>query len=156
MDINTYLFGVLAAALLTAVLSAVAGKDGTSGAGVRFLCGLYLLLCVVNPWKTFAIDDGLLNLDAYREEANRITEDAAQESAEAMSKVIKDRVEAYILDKAADMGAKLQVEVQLDVRDIPVPVGVSLRGSISPYGKDKLSQMIQNDLGISVEAQKWS
>ena len=74
---------------------------------------------------------------------------------EAMAASIKAQTEAYILDKAESFGASLTVEVSVEGPDLPVPCGVRIAGSISPYGKKQLSDMIVKDLGIPAEEQIW-
>jgi hypothetical protein len=57
------------------------------------------------------------------------------------------------LDKAESLGAELTVEVMLDDSQIPIPTKVRIRGNISPYNREKLSSIIERDLGIPTEAQ---
>ena len=53
------------------------------------------------------------------------------------------------------MDAVLDVEVTLNDDDPPVPCGVKITGSISPYSKEMLSSFIANDLSIAKEDQIW-
>jgi hypothetical protein len=48
------------------------------------------------------------------------------------------------------------VEVELSDEEIPVPKTVSVTGKISPYAKKQLSEMMERELGIKVENQKWN
>ena len=68
---------------------------------------------------------------------------------------ISDRVEAYILDKAAQYGAQLTVTVALGSDAIPLPQRVTIQGNISPYGKTQLQSWIAENLGIAKEDQVW-
>lgn len=76
-------------------------------------------------------------------------------ASEELRTIIKSRVEAYILDKAESYGAKLKVEVMLSEDQVPVPMSVRITGSISPYGKKMVTQLIREDLGIASEEQVW-
>ena len=72
-----------------------------------------------------------------------------------MSAIIKDRTEAYILDKAASMGLSLRVEVILSEEEIPKPITVKLWGTVPPYTKTRLRNWMEDTLGIGEEDQLW-
>jgi hypothetical protein len=59
------------------------------------------------------------------------------------------------LDKATALGAEISVQVHLSGDALPAPNGVTVEGAISPYGKTKLSGILEKDLGIPMEAQTW-
>ena len=69
------------------------------------------------------------------------------------SAIIKAETEAYILDKARSYGQELTVEVTLSNEDPPVPEGVCIQGSISPYAKSMLKKCLKEDLMIREEDQ---
>ena len=71
----------------------------------------------------------------------------------AMDAIIISQSESYILDKAAAMGADLEVEVLLDEH---VPKSVRLRGAISPGAKASLNAWIQENFSISPEDLQWN
>ena len=68
---------------------------------------------------------------------------------------IKQRTESYILEKARSLGTEVTVEVTLSTEEMPVPIGVTLTGSISPYAKEQLAQMMEQELGINRKEQIW-
>lgn len=71
---------------------------------------------------------------------------------EEIEKIIIEQTQAYILDKADDFGAGLEVEVF--VKDL-IPCSVSISGPISPLAKSQLSRYISENLGIPSEEQNW-
>lgn len=75
------------------------------------------------------------------------------ESRNAIAASIKAQTEAYILDKAAELGASVQAEVSVnaDLR----PDGAVLTGNVSPYVKSRLSALLETQLGIAKEALVW-
>ena len=62
---------------------------------------------------------------------------------------------SYILSKAESLGAKLEVTVELSDELYAKPVAVQLTGAVSPYAKQTLTQMIEEELGLNREAQRW-
>ena len=76
-------------------------------------------------------------------------------SADEINTIITEQTLAYILDKAESFGARLEVEVQIARDGTYRPKAVTLRGSVSPYAKSRLQQIIEEDLQISKEDQQW-
>ena len=73
----------------------------------------------------------------------------------ASSEYIKTKSEAYILDKATEMGADVNIDVVLSDDQLPVPAGITVCGAVSPYVKAKLSACIRDELGIAEDEQVW-
>ncbi len=153
--IREYLFGVIAAAILCAIVTQLSGRDSLVKTPIKLISGVFLILVLVCPIFQSRIPTNI-TFSGVSQEAEQITAAAADSTRESMAAIIKERVETYILDKAKLQGAQLSVEVTLSEDTIPEPIGVSLSGEISPYSKKLLSQTIENDLGISAEAQIWN
>ena len=73
-------------------------------------------------------------------------------AAEEMEKIIKAKTEAYILDKAKNIGAEISAEISLN--DL-VPTGITVVGNLSPYARSSLAAIITHELNIPPEAQIW-
>ena len=71
-----------------------------------------------------------------------------------MADIIKAETEAYILDKASQLNVELSVEVTIDEENIPT--AVTLSGEVSPYARRQLQEIIESDLGIAKENQRWT
>ena len=69
---------------------------------------------------------------------------------------ISMQCEEYILDKAKAIGMNIQVEVHLN-EDMfyPLPVRVMISGRYSPWQKEKLSLILEQDLGVPGNQQEW-
>ena len=60
------------------------------------------------------------------------------------------------MDKAAQMNLKLDISVKLQEQSsYPYPIHVVLSGAIPPDKKEKLSCLIEENLGIPPEEQEW-
>ena len=66
-----------------------------------------------------------------------------------------EETSSYILEKAKAYDARLEGAVTVDDSAVPAPCAVRIQGSISPYGRQQLQRIIQEDLGIKLEAQEW-
>lgn len=154
-DVRRYILGLITAALVTAIVGSILNKKGVYAAVTKLACGVFMMLAVFSPLTDIRLENVIGTADGFSGEGLLVAERAKQEARESMAAVIKEQTEAYILDKAGSMGVQLSVEVRLDDSDIPVPVGVSISGSISPYNQNKLKQIISADLGIRAEEQIW-
>lgn len=147
-----YILSVTAAAILTAIVRDLAGQ-GNMRKLVEFIGGIFMALTLISPLMKLELPDVENWLGTYAadgEAAAAVGEEMAGDAARA---VIKARVEAYILDKAAVYSAAPTVEVELDAEGLPAAVTVA--GDISPYAKARLAQMMEADLGLGEEAQTW-
>ena len=150
-----YILSVTAAALLLGILQSIAGKQGAHAALLQLIGGLFLAFTVIAPIANIE-PDAILDLPwDFTVQGSAIAEQGQAYSRNQLQGIIKDRCEAYILDKALTLQAELQVEVMLSQDEIPVPTSVRLQGSVSPYAKNALQQWLQDDMAIPKEHQIW-
>ena len=155
-NLQGYIMSVIGAAMICGVVNAFIGKKGAHGAIVKMLTGLFLTVTVLSPWFSVRImewNSFLDDVDASAEDAAAMGEEMALDSMKA---IIKERAEAYILDKAASMALNIQVEVMFGSKDPLLPEKVYLKGAVSPYAKERLCQCITADLGIPEVQQIWT
>lgn len=151
-----YLISITAAAILCGIITSLLGKEGTIAAVGKLLCGLFLTLTMLSPllggqmgkWEWF-LDD--ISLDAAA--AVREGEESAQAALVAS---IKAQTEAYILDKAAKLGAEISVEITRIAGTPPLPMAVTISGSVSPDTRAQLERILEEDIGIPKEEQRWT
>lgn len=153
-SLSRYILSVIAAAFLVSMLTALVGKKGSAGAILKLTGGLFLTFTLLNP----LVDLDFSGISGFFEEYS-VTAEAEAAGGEAMAReeyrtIIKDKLEAYILDKAKELGLAVTAKVTLDADGIPTAVTVS--GAASPYAKAQLQQMIVRDLGIAKEDQLWT
>lgn len=153
--VGSYLLSVTGAVLLCGLADRFLGKNGVA-ATAKLITGVFLTLTVLHPlasadgqfWKQLSIDV-----------SDRAEEAVAQGeilSRNAMAQIIKEETAAYILEKAKTFDADIQVQVELSQEQIPKPVGVRITGAVAPYAKTQLQAMIEEQLGISKENQRWT
>ena len=137
------------------IVQTIAGKKGTHAALLRLIGGLFLTFTVIAPIADVELEEILDVPWDFAVQGNAIAEEGQQYAQDQLHGIIKDRCEAYILDKALTLQAQLQVEVMLSQDEIPVPASVRLQGSISPYARNALQQWLQDDIGVPKERQIW-
>lgn len=154
--IREYLLGVVAAALMCGVVTSFLGNKGMLGAVIKLLSGLLMVLVVVRPWVSISLDkwfDWTENVMADGQEFVLSGEAMAKDAYRAG---IKQQLEAYIVDEAKALDCTITAEVILTDEAIPAPQSVALYGSISPYARRVLSDILTEDLGIKQEDQIWN
>ena len=154
--IAQYIRSVTGAALIGAVVLRLLEGKGSAAVVGKMLVGIFMVLTVLCPISKVRLDSQEHWLPEFSAEAAAAVQQGEDAAKKALAESISSRVEAYILDKAAQMDVSLQVIVELSEDAIPLPVRVRLQGNISPYAKSKLQAIIQNDLGIDKEKQVWT
>lgn len=147
-----YMICVVAAALLSGILTRLTQRC-SSGEIVRMLCGIFMTIVLIQPMiggKELILDSELQGLG---KQAEAISEEGTAEAENLRKEFIKQRVEAYISNRAETIGAEIQASVSLG--EDCVPVSVRITGKISPLNRSRLAQVIVSELGIPREQQEW-
>lgn len=150
--LRAYVLGVAAASMLCGVLIRLPRSSG-SAVIVRMLCGIFLTIVLIQPlagkkarlWEAALPDVG--------EEAEEIISEGRASAEDIRKEFIKERLEAYILSRAGEIGADIQADITLGKNCLPTHIRVM--GSISPIYRSKLTQIIASELGIPREQQEW-
>lgn len=155
MDIESYIISVICASVIAGILLCIVKTNSAYSVLIRFLAGLFVALTAIGPLKNFSLSD----LTGYFDHIESISVSSVDAGktvyTEALRSGIIERTQSYILEKASSMGVQLSVTVIVNRDDPPIPIGVELTGNISPYNKNRISQIIATDLGIPEDAQIW-
>lgn len=154
-SIREYLLSIIAAAFVCSVVNAITPKDCTQRGFIRMMCGLFLAITAISPFTSIKINNLYDYWSGIQTESDQIIMQGESMANNAYCDIIKERSEAYILDKASVMGLNIEVEVTLSDTVPSSPYSVEITGAISPYSKKKLQEIIANDLAIPEERQKW-
>lgn len=154
-SIRQYILSVTAAAVICGIISALLGKKGTTGAIGKLLSGIFLAMVILRPLGKISLSDLTEFTDSYAFQANCIAQEGESLANEALADIIKERTQAYILDKADALGVSVSVEVQLSRGTPQLPETVTVRGAVPPYQRRQLMDVLENDLGIPEEKQIW-
>ena len=135
---------VLVSVLLSAAQSLI--PPGTVRKAAGFTGGLILVLGA-------DLEHLELDFDRYQAAVEERQEELADTQTEAMASIIAEQTEAYILDKAGELGLEVtvRVETRTEGNGIPVPWSAELTGSWS----QALASALETELGIPAERQVW-
>ena len=154
--LREYLLSVTAAAILCAIVLRLLDGKGSAAALGKMVAGIYMALTVISPLTQICLSDAGDWLPHIALDTQEAVQQGVLIGKNALAESISTQVEAYILDRAKQLGVTLTAEVELSEDTIPVPVRVRLQGHIGPYAKGRLQQILQEELGISKENQIWT
>ena len=148
---RTWLFGIVAASMVLAILYALLPKGAVLTAA-KCTGGVLLLLEVIRPLLQWTPGELQSTYEAWGDTIQQQTEDYTQTNQAEMETIIQRETAAYISEKAAQLGLTCQPEVICQLRDgVPFPVEVVL-----DIPEDSgLAQLIADDLGIDRAHQHW-
>ena len=98
---------VLVSVLLSAAQSLI--PPGTVRKAAGFTGGLILLLVLLRPVLGADLEHLELDFDHYQAAVEERQEELADTQTEAMASIIAEQTEAYILDKAGELGLEVTV-----------------------------------------------
>lgn len=151
--IRQWVLGLAGAALCCAVLTEITPKGSVKNV-VKALCGMVMALALVSPLLKADGGSYALNMAKYRENAQAVSMQGKEISDRLSRTIIEEECRAYILDKAAVLGAELSeaaVTLKWSSEGLWYPVGCRLTGEYSAA----LETAIAAELGIAPDAQEW-
>lgn len=153
--IRNWLLGVTAASMLLALAEYLV-PDGVNKKIVRLAGGLVLALAALTP--IIQLDEAAI-IDATKKfqiELRSGSEKLSVEKDFLFESIIEEKTEAYILDKAKELGMECQVSVFVAWDgEVPIPHSVNVRGVWTQQQKQVFSQLIEEELGISKSLQRF-
>lgn len=150
-----YIFGIMVAGIICSIAGSLVSNKTATGKILRLLAGTLMVVTILSPVANITFGSISDYLDGLASQGDYYASNGKTMAEESMSAIIKQQVEAYILDKADRMDLDIAVEVALDDRNNSVPCGVTITGDISPYAKKIMGSYIEENLGIAKELQRW-
>ena len=154
--LRTYLLGIAVTAMAVTLLSVLL-KEGVIRRAVRLAGGVVLILAVLGPLLRNELDA----FGSYLTEL-KMREDALQtgievENADVLERIIRRETEAYILDKAAALGAEVTVTVTVEQGGhYPYPYTATVEGKLTDAQRNALSEDLELSLASPKERQVFT
>lgn len=154
---KNWIIGMFAASFLTALAQGLIPK-GSARRAAAFAGGLVMILAALSPLVKVSSQDIASAISKYRFKAEAMRTGIDIGSTDVMEAIIQEQTEAYILDKAEELGLELTVSVRTTRADDgwPYPSFVELTGSFTEGGREKLSKIIETELALGPDSQEWS
>lgn len=154
--LRAYLLSIAAAAFLCTIAASLLPKGNLRNI-TQFVCGLLLAVTVVKP--AAEMDYSLISqaISKVLMQTEQTRTQVTVQNRELVSDIIKQKTEAYILDKAREWNMNVTVEVIMDGSDTyPYPCAVRISGRYTAEQAMRLKTMIERELAIAADRQEWS
>lgn len=152
--LGEYIVAVSAAAFVCAVVGSLIPK-GPSKDILKLVSGLFLAFTVIQPVSDLKIPE-LSEITQVWKKEGASASDAGQEMMEkAIRESITQQLRSYILDKAESLGLTLTAEVLLHP-DTCYPRKIHLTGDAAPALRQKLTEILSEDLDLNQEDILWN
>lgn len=153
--LRQYILCITTAALILGMITGLVG-NGSGKEILRLTAGLVMALVVIRPLVGAELFSLAEFPSAILWDAENAVSDGKSIAQAALADVIKAETEAYILDKAAALKADVHVQVTVVGESTPIPTAVTIEGVVSPYARQRLSTILETELGIPKENQIWT
>ena len=152
--LRSWILGLAGAAMFCALCSAVT-PEGSVKRVQKLMCGVVMTLALISPLTGLDMSGYSLNLALCRQRAEEISS-SAQKISDSLSRTfIEERCAAYILDKARLLGLEPET-VRVTTRWSGEGVWYPVEAEIGAEYDRRLSEKIEEELGIPVQSQRWS
>ena len=152
--VRSWLLSVIMVSLLCAVADALMPTGAVKRVG-RLVCGLVLIGAILSPLAALDLEGSQQWLDGYFVSV-RSRETELEETVNGQIKVIiEQKLAAYIVDKAAQMGVTCRAKVECAASEdgLYLPVRTEIYGVMTADVQGRLIRIIESDLGVPAEAQ---
>ena len=150
--VRLWLLSVLSVSLLCALADALMPKGPVKGVG-KLVCGLVLTAAVAAPIAQVELERGNQWLEEYRSGTQYREEELKNQVEEEMKRIIEREFEAYIVDKAAQLGVvcTVRVECRWEQEGVYLPGHVWIEGAATETLQEQLTQTLCQELGLTWE-----
>lgn len=152
--LRQWVLGIAGAAVFCAIALELTPK-GRVRSVQRLLCGVVLSLAMLKPLLSIDMQRYSISLAEYRRSGEEIASRAEKISDSLSRTLIQEKCSAYILDKAEQLGldiAGAQVELHWSEEGVWYPTDAQIDGKYD----ERLSRIVESELGIDRDRQKWS
>lgn len=146
-----WLLALVAASLICALADALMPKGAVKRVG-RLVCGLVLASAILSPLAGLDVESGQSWLERHLASVEFQRAELEEEVNSQMKVIIEQEYAAYIVDKAAQLGAACSARTECR-RDggLYLPQRVEVTGAVPPPLQAELVQIIVRDLGVPEE-----
>lgn len=152
-DLREYLVRLICCGIVCSILLSLVKAGSTRGI-LQLAAGVIMAITAIAPLGNWEIPDYLELPGMYLQNGYDAAAAGEAFAMAAREQIIKEELEAYILDKANAIGCSIAVQVHMTKEGYPD--SVFIKGEIPESDRKRLENILEEDLGISKEQQEWS
>ncbi len=156
--IRGWILSLTAAALLTAGAEALLPKSGGVGKAGRLVCGLIMILVLLQPATARPRVDWAARLTEYRAQAGLYAAGLEETDEMLLQTIIEERSGAYIEEAAAGQGISCRVTVTCtrgEGEACPTPRSARVVGDLTEDQRRQVTVLLERELGIDNASVIW-
>lgn len=148
-----WLLAILSACVLCAVAESLMPSGPVKRMG-KLVCGLVLLCALLSGMKGLDLEESQAWLRQWTSGMEEEKAELENQVNEGMKVIIEEKFEAYIVDKAAELGLACTAQVSCRMEEgICVPDEIQVVGDFSPEEESQLRDCFQEELGVPSQRQ---
>lgn len=154
--IQEWLLRMVAISMVCGVADSIMPKGSIKQVG-KLVCGLVMLWVLLSPIAEQGLDAGTDWLLHYQTQLDQTAQDLEQQMEEKRKVLIEENCAAYIVDKAAELGMSCTARVmcQMGEEGLYLPQKAEITGNCSDVVQSRLTQILEEDLGIPADQQSY-
>jgi len=146
-SLREYFLQIVAVCMIAAICNSIV-KNQLIAKVIRLVSGILILLVVIAPLSKVDVSN-----------ISDVFGETAQIDREAYHAAFREQVQAatkeHIERIALEYGCSVQAHVEVSDDEVPIPIGVCIVGAPNARQFARLSEYIENQLGIAKEQQVW-
>lgn len=151
-----WLLSILATSIICALADALMPKGAVKQVG-RLVCGLVLAVVVVSPVVRLDLEDSQQWIEGYFTGIDQQKQELEEQVNDEMKPIIEQEYEAYIVDKAAQLGLICTARVECRMEEnVYLPARAWIGGALTAEEKNELTAILSEELGLSPEDQSYT
>lgn len=155
-ELRGWLLAIISASILCALADSLMPAGGVKRVG-RLVFGLVILCAILSPFSQLDLEGGRLWLEDYLAGLEEQEEQLKEQVDGGIKVIIEEECAAYIVDKAAQLGLTCTARVTCrgEADGLFVPETTQVAGALTDVEQSRLTQIIQEDLGVPPERQTY-
>lgn len=152
--LRQYLLSIFAASIICSIIIKLTKRQQVMSGIIKVIAAVFLSVTIFSPLLDLNLDSHFSLPDRLSINAEEIISAAQTDIKNQTEEIIIDQTKSYILEKAALYGADLDVSIKLN-SDTRMPASVTLYGVVAPVTKQRIQQLLVEELGIPEGDQIW-
>lgn len=155
-ELGRYLLVIIMTAFSCELLQKLISSNSSVGKTVKLVSRVVILCAVLAPIVPKLGGEMMMYIPEFSDAASVLAQEGDEYAQKEMMAIIKSRCTSYIFDKAQSLGLSVEIDLELSEIAPHTPLRICISGRASPYAKNRLMQIIENELGIQREDQIWT
>lgn len=154
-SIRQYLLSVICVCVIVGIITRFLGDKKPLTGIIKLISGVLIIFTVIAPVIRVELKDFQDFYSGITDDARKVVQQGEIMTQQSTEAIIKDQLEAYILDKASSLNLDVDINLTFENATVPKPERITISGDASPYNKKVFQAFLEKEIGIPEEMQSW-